>query len=339
MTTHTSIDDSVDVQGAPAIAGLTFRRFRGDSDFPKMVAVLQRARKADQNDELATAEDMARSYANLKNCDPYKDVLIAEVGGHVVGYNRASWWKELSGTHVYEHFGQVAPEWRNKGIGRALLRHAEAHLRQIAAQHPADGDRLFDTGALNTQPGLISLLESEGYSPIRPGYDMVRPNLDNIPDAPLPEGMEVRPAKPEHYRAIWEAEVEAFRDHWGEWETEEADYPRWLNDPMFQPDLWQVAWEGDQVAGMVRNFINHEGNKQFGRLRGYTEYISVRRPWRRRGVARALIASSFHLHKQLGMTEAALGVDGENPNGALQLYQSMGFQITKVWTSYRKPLK
>ena len=155
----------------------------------------------------------------------------------------------------------------------------------------------------------------------------------------MPEGIEVRPVKSEHLRAIWEAEVEGFKDHWGEWQTEEGDYERWLNRPIFQPDIWQVAWDGDQVVGMVRNFISEAENTRYGRLRGYTEDISVRRAWRKRGVARALIARSFALLKELGMTEAALGVDAENPNGALQLYESMGFKQDKVYTSYRKPLK
>ena len=57
----------------------------------------------------------------MKNCDPYKDMVIVEVDGQIIGYNRASWWKELSGTYVYEHFGNILPEWREKGIGRALL--------------------------------------------------------------------------------------------------------------------------------------------------------------------------------------------------------------------------
>ena len=116
------------------------------------------------------------------------------------------------------------------------------------------------------------------------------------------------------------------------------DYQRFLNEVPFQPHLWQVAWDGDQVAGMVRNFIDDEQNAKYNRKRGYTESISVRRPWRKRGLARALIARSFNMHRDLGMTEAALGVDTQNPNGARQLYESMGFQTVWSSSSYRKPL-
>ncbi|HKP52561.1 MAG TPA: GNAT family N-acetyltransferase [Chloroflexia bacterium] len=342
MVSDTLTLDSVLVPGAPSIPGLTFRYFKGEQDYPQMVAVLDRASEADGREEVHTVENLASNYANLKNCDPYRDVVMVEVNGELVGYKRVSWRQELDGTYIYDHFGFIVPEWRGKGIGRALLRHSEARLREIGQEqrYATDVPRLYDTWAQDSQQGLISLIVSEGYKPVRHDYEMVRPDLENIPDAPMPEGLEVRPVQPAHYRAIWEAEVEAFQDHWGMEVTTEDDYQRWLtNWPLtFQPHLWQVAWEGDQVAGMVRNFIAEEENKKFNRKRGYTEFISVRRPWRRRGLAKALIARSFKMHKELGMEQAALGVDTENPNGALQLYESMGFKMVKHSATYRKPV-
>ena len=108
----------------------------------------------------------------------------------------------------------------------------------------------------------------------------------------------------------------------------------------FQPELWQVAWDvaTNQVAGQVRTFIDHEQNKLYDRRRGYTESISVRRPFRRRGLARALIALSLRAQRQAGMTESALGVDSENLSGAIKVYEDCGFRVTKKTTIYRKPL-
>ena len=101
-------------------------------------------------------------------------------------------------------------------------------------------------------------------------------------------------------------------------------------------DLWQIAWDGDGVAGQVRSFINHKENDDQGRLRGYTECISVRRPWRRRGLAHALILNSLRILKEHGMTEAALGVDTENISGALRLYERCGFRPERSGSIYRK---
>ncbi|MCK4310901.1 MAG: GNAT family N-acetyltransferase, partial [Methanomicrobia archaeon] len=106
----------------------------------------------------------------------------------------------------------------------------------------------------------------------------------------------------------------------------------------FDPTLWQIAWAGDEIAGMVQSYINKKENEKYNRERGYTENICVRRPWRKRGLAKALIARSFKIIKERGMTEAALGVDTENPSGALRLYKSMGFKVAKQFAAYRKPL-
>jgi ribosomal protein S18 acetylase RimI-like enzyme len=87
---------------------------------------------------------------------------------------------------------------------------------------------------------------------------------------------------------------------------------------------------------MVLNCIRHDENEEYNRQRGYTEAIRVHRPWRRRGLARALIARSSSVLKEQGVTEAALGVDTENPSGALRLYESMGFRPVKRNSVYRK---
>jgi mycothiol synthase len=90
---------------------------------------------------------------------------------------------------------------------------------------------------------------------------------------------------------------------------------------------------------MVLNFIDKDQNEMYGRKRGYTENICVRRAWRKQGVAKALIAMSLKVLKERGMTEAGLGVDAENTSGALSLYKYMGYQEVKRMTIYRKEIK
>jgi mycothiol synthase len=323
---------------APDILGLTFRAFQGACDYPPIVAVSLRCWAADQIDRVITVEDVARRFAHLDNCDPYRDMLFAEVDGQVIGFVRVSWEQETEGARIHLHRGDLLPAWRGKGIGGAMLAHAERRLRAIASEHPKDGPRFFQAGAADTQTGKRALLEQRGYQPVRHFFEMVRRPLEDLPQAPMPAGLEVRPASREHYRIIWEAMDEAFRDHWAHSPATENDFQEWLKSPMFQPELWKVAWDGDQVAGMVLNFIDHQENQTYGRKRGYTEDISVRRPWRRRGLARALLLRSLHELRSRGMTEAALGVDTDNPTGALRLYQGLGYRSVKRYTTYRKPL-
>jgi len=339
MFTDTLTTNLVCLPDAPATPGLTFRPFRGESDYPAMIAVLKGSKVADQIWEGEIVADIANQYAHLTNCDPFQDVLCAEVDGEMIGYNRVFWYTEVEGNRLYVHFGFLLPEWRRQGIGRAMLHHSECRLREIAAQHPADGPRFLQSEAASTQPGVEALLLGEGYTAARHEYEMARETLDNIPLAPLPEGMQVRPVQPEHYQAIWDAKEEAFRDHWGYRPETEEDYQRWLEDAKFDPGVWRVAWDGDQVAGIVGSVINPQENAEYNRKRGWIGPVCVRRPWRRRGLAHALLAQTLQALQERGMTEAALGVDTQNLTGALRLYESMGFCAVKRFSLYRKPLK
>jgi mycothiol synthase len=328
----------VKLQDAPPVPNLRFRHFRGESDFPHMVAVTVGMKEADQLELTMSVEDVAREFKHLEHCDPYRDFLFAEVDGKVVGYTRVWWSKDPSGPYLYNHFVDLLPEWRGKGVRNAMLRYNEQKLREMAQVHPANVPHTFQAVVADSERDWISVLTNEGYSVFRYGFRMVRPNLDDIPDLPFPDGVEVRPVKPEHYRAIVDAWNEACKDMRGQIPISDEDLNAFQESPIFNPSLWQIAWHQDEVIGTVINFIDERENTEYGRKRGYVELISVKRHWRGRGIAKALIARSFNTLKSRGTTEAALGVDAENPSGALRLYQKMGFQIQKKMIFYRKPM-
>ncbi len=333
------MEDTMFVEEAPAIPGLVFRHFRGAEDFPKMIAVVESAKVIDGVDWVMTVEELARDYEHLENCDPYTDMVMAEVNGELVGHGRCWWQQEQDNTYIYPFFAQVKPAWRNQGIRRAIVRQLERRLRQIAANHPPDQHRYFQVWSSDTQTHLNQLWESEGYEIVRYNLDMVRPNLEDIPDCPAPDGIVIRPGTAAEWRPIWEAAREAFRDHWGYAEWPESDFTARQKQRTFTPPLWRIAWAGDEVAGGVLNYIDTLENEEYGRLRGYTETIFVRRPWRGQGLAKALIARSFAVLKEAGMTEASLALDADNLSGALHLYRKMGFQETKRFMTYRKNME
>jgi mycothiol synthase len=303
-----------------------------------MADVFAACAAADGLEEIVTEADIANFIENPIDSDPAHDVLIAEVEGRIVGYAWISHKVLEDGLELHQHRGYVHPDWRRRGIGTATLgrfwRRAEACRLTDGSSAP----RVLQSFALETEAGAHALAQRFGYEPIRYAFFMRRDLTQPIPTLPLPEGLEVRPALPEHRRQIWEAEREAFQDHWGYAPWPEGAYQRFVNFPHYDLSLWRVAWDGDQVAGSVLSYINEEENRIHGRLVGWAEDISVRRPWRRRGLARALIAQSLKALKARGMTEATLGVDAENRTGALRLYESLGFVVTRTWTLYRRPL-
>ncbi len=167
---------------------------------------------------------------------------------------------------------------------------------------------------------------------------MTRPCSQPVEILPIPEGIEIRPVEDQMIRQIFHAAVEAAQDQWNFVEMDEKDFIAWQENPMFDPSLWLVAWEENEVVGSVMNFVNKEENENFHRERGYTEGISTRRPWRKKGIASALLTRSIKMFIDMGMEETALGVDTENPSGALNIYKSVGYTEHKRHIVYRKPL-
>jgi GNAT superfamily N-acetyltransferase len=323
----------------PSIPGLRFRHFAGPADYPAMNDVANDAREANGVPMASDVERFAHYYAHLdpEHCDLSRDLFLVEVGDRLAGYGRCDWQDEAdSRTHYLTCF--LRPGHRRQGIGRAMLETLEERAIASLAEHPTDLPASFGADTLG-DPGADALLTRAGYVASRWFHVMVRPNLDPVADAPMPDGLEVRPVRPEHLRQIWDAGNESARELWGYSEPTEMDYERWLTDPVESDHtLWRVAWDGDQVAGQVRSFINSDLNERTGRKRGWVENILVRAPYRRRGLARALIKSSIDGLRERGMTEGALGVDTDNPTGALRLYESVGFRIESTETVYRKPM-
>jgi GNAT superfamily N-acetyltransferase len=327
------------VPGAPAIRGLEFRRFRGEADYPVMVAILDACNIADRLDYINTVEEIAWVFAHLTNCDPVRDMLFVEVDGETVAFSRVWWVEESTGERLYKSLGFVRPDWRRQGLGAAMLRYNERYLRDIAHGHPAEIPKLLRVWATGTEYGAQALFAQAGYEPVRHMITMTRPIDLPLPDAPLPAGLAVRPVEPGHVRAIWDGMWEARRDHWGYVQPTEQDYQRWTQGRLFVPELWKVAWDGEEVAGMVLNRIDQEQNEKYQRQRGYTQDIFVRRPWRRRGLARSLLARSIEMFREMGMEETALGVDTQNPSGALGLYEGMGYREVQRHTIFNKGME
>jgi ribosomal protein S18 acetylase RimI-like enzyme len=274
----------------------------------------------------------------------------------VIAFGQARALDDNDGARNYTAGGEVHPEWRSRGIGRAILRHNVRHQRERARREAAaereaaepgaaepgaaDRERRLESNAMESAAPRVRLLESEGFIAVRWFFEMLRPNLHQgeIADMPMPDGLEIRPVEAADYRTIWDADQEAFRDHWGAQPEGEVGFDLFFSGPDFRPDLWRVAWDGDQVAGVVMNRIMTSFNEQSGERRGEVAGVSVRRQWRRRGLARALVADSLRALRDVGMTSAVLGVDAENPTGALGVYEANGFVVHRRGMNFRRPL-
>lgn len=277
-----------------------------------------------------TVEDM-RQYWSEPGFNLATDAWVVETSdGRIVGY------EELYNRHAYASFegdGYVHPQFEGQGIGTALLRALETRARVMMNQAEPDLRVFIRNGMGQSDARGHELHQNEGYAPIRYSWRM-EIQLDAPPPAPVwPEGVELRPFQPtEQAHAVYEASGEAFRDHWGHvpmpyenWETHT------IHRPGFDPALYFVAWDGDQVAGMSLCRVKPET--------GWVGTLAVRRPWRKRGLGQALLHHSFGEFYRRGVKTIGLGVDAGSLTGATRLYQRVGMKVAMEYVFYQKDLR
>ena len=273
--------------------------------------------------------------------DPATDLKIVEVDGEITGYVRVEWSDMDDNERWHESTCLLRPDVRRRGIGRAMLEWTEERRREIAEGHLRAGDqpereRVLTTWSFDGDLGGRALLDATGYISFRHFFSMRRPNLDDIADLPLPDGLELRPIPPDRdaMRRVVDADSDGFRDHFGWTETTEEEYLAFVEDPDTDPALWLVAFDGEEIAGAVLNGIHTPERRG---PEGWLDSVFTLPRWRRRGLARALIARSLRLLRDRGLDNANLGVDATNPHQALALYESAGFEVRSSSTVYRKP--
>jgi GNAT superfamily N-acetyltransferase len=308
-----------------------------------MLDIINGVKAADGDERSDSLEDIANGYAHLVRCNPETDLIFAEINNTAIGYGR-TWWGEdaRTGEYLYNHFVFLKPAWRGKGIGRAMAGYLmERGQKTAQAEHPADAPKAYQVWLNDKQTWAHELYGALGFEAIRNGFEMTRDLTEPIEDRELPAGFEIRPVLEEHIPLIWEADIAAFRDHWGfvEPTEEQANYAERRTNSAWNPSLWKVAWHGDQMAGMVGNFVNQAENEEYERKRGYTEDIFVTKAFRKRGLASYLITESMKMFRDMGYEEAALGVDAENLTGALNVYKNLGYRVVRTSTTYRKPMR
>ena len=263
--------------------------------------------------------------------DLERDAFVVETGeGRIVGYES---FNDLHEHATLEMDGYVHPEFKGRGIGTLLLRMVEARARG-EIELAAPDVRVSLRGIIdNRDPQSHDLLRNEGYQPLRYHWRM-EIVLDGPPPEPkFPEGIELRPfVKGEHDVAVWQAQNEAWRDHWG---SHDVPFDEWnrskFEDPEFDPSLWPIAWDGDQVAGFSLN--------RYRMGIGWIRTLGVRRPWRKRGLGEALLLHSFGEFYKRGTKTIGLGVDAQNPTGATRLYQKVGMYVASEFVTYEKELR
>ncbi|MBW4592788.1 MAG: GNAT family N-acetyltransferase [Brasilonema angustatum HA4187-MV1] len=167
---------------------------------------------------------------------------------------------------------------------------------------------------------------------------MRRSLKESIPEPQFPGNFTIRQVKPEQDAEAWvEMHNQSFIDAWNHHPLTVKHYKYLRSHPTYRPDLDLVAIAPDGTfAACCKCIINPESNIRTGHNEGWIDELGTRRGFRRIGLGRAMLLCGMRHLQAAGMDMAKLSVDFYNPNGALQLYESVGFYKLYTWISYVK---
>jgi mycothiol synthase len=317
-----------------------FRTFLGNNDFQSMLNLFLRCQNIDRLDKVYTISSLEQELQQLPNFDIKKQLFFIQSKNNpnITGTISVNWRMDTDNNLIYEfHHWMVDPDKRSEGIDKLLLENAEDWFIHNEKNYRYTGEKWMQTRIQSTQTSQIRMLEESGYTIHRRTIKLSRPTNLDLPIVSVPEGLVIRKPEPFEYRKVLMANDEAFHDLWGYSPKTEEQFKGWENSQFFQPEYWKVAWDQDQIAGMVLGYIDNEENAALNTRYGYTEEIAVLRPWRRKGIARWLLIESIRLFRDLGMEKTVLSVDSQNQTGAYSFYNQIGYQPTNEFLYYRKP--
>jgi ribosomal protein S18 acetylase RimI-like enzyme len=314
------------------------RPLRVPDDYPALTAANQAARSAAGRPSSITVADLTRYLEHQVNCDPERGFVVAERDGRVCGYGIVFWRDLVEGGRIVVGHGILDPDARTEETTATLFGWLDERLAVVGAGLTDPRPEYASAFTWVDNARASAFLAGRGWSVVARAYEMLRHSLDDIPKRRVPDGLDIRPVGHADAPRVWDALVDGFRDHRHKPEATDEDRERFLDNPVHDPSLWVIAFDGDEIAGGVVNIVDLEENAETGNRRGYVEAVFTRPAWRRRGLARALVAESLVRLRDRGMTSALLGVDGANPNQAMTLYEDIGFEIAATELEWRRPL-
>lgn len=233
--------------------------------------------------------------------------------------------------------GAVAIRHHGRGIGAALVAEAERRARRFVPSAPPGERIVMHAGTLAEEPRVAALLTAHGYFEAR-RFAQMSIEFDRPPNPPpaIPE-IEIRQLAPGDERAVYDCLTEAFADHWGgNWPTQEVWLQRHVDaSTNFDPELWQLAWDGTTLAGVLIADPDADGDPTLG----HVSNIGVRRAYRRRGIGEALLRTSFAQFHARGLRGVVLEVDAESITGATRLYERLGMRAVPRFSQWEKELR
>lgn len=298
-------------------------------DIEAVTELVQICERAEYGQVETTLEDISTRWHD-PDCNLATDTwIVCSSEGQVVGFSRV-WDREH--IRIYTS-GEVHPDYRRRGIGTYLLNVAETRALQHIPQAVPDARITLNSGASSQNVAGQRLLEQHQFKLIRHSWRMAI-EMNEVPPVPeWAEGITVRTVTPDMARAVFEADDEAFKDHWGYLPSTFEAWEYWMiKRESYDPTLWFLAMDGNEIAGI--SLCKNE--KELG---GWVDTLGVRRRWRRNGIGLALLYHTFGEFYRRGISSVSLAVDAQSLTGATRLYERAGMHVVRQYNDYEKELR
>jgi len=285
------------------------------------------------------SEDVRLVFAPLVSLNSPNVTSGVAPNGELVGYVEV-WTTSKPPVHPWI-WARVDPRYEKLGIDAYLFAWGEARAQKALDEVPADLRFAPQVGTYQQAESVKKLFADMGYHRIRSSYSM-RINMDTPPIAPeWPAGITLRTYNPEtDLASVYRADDDSFRDHYGYVEMPfEEGLERFKHFMTgyegFDPTLWFLAMDGDEIAGICLCREHAYDNPDVG----YINTLGVLRAWRKRGIGLALLRHAFCELYRRGQRKAGLGVDAENLTGALHLYENAGMHVHQAFDRFEKEIR
>lgn len=312
-----------------AIPGINWRPFERD-DLPAIAEFYAEVEAFDRKAERTSLSGLQEFWDSPRSV-PSEDTLAGyDSDGRVMAIAWSGCNRSVTERRSVFLGGAVRPDRRGEGIGHAVLAWDIAHGRawDRATREPGFGPLLLRLWCPVDQADVRDLADRAGLHVERHFFEMSRP-LTDVPESVTPDGIRITGWDPDRTDEVLQVVNAAFRDHWG---YADASAEMWADN--LAASSFRSKWsclaideETDRIVGVAFNCA-YEQDWSEDHRGGCTDKLVVLREYRGRGIAHALLIESMRRFAAASMDAAALGVDAENPSGALGLYESLGYVNT-----------
>ncbi len=317
-------------------AGSTARPVNPKSDLRGVFEVSSAAAIAEYGVPDVSEEMIARAWS-LPSLDLDRDGwLVSDASGRTVGF---AIFLDNQEEHVaLRIIFRVHPDLAGGSVSDVLLAWAAARARENLPLAPPDARVALTTGVASVNEEAIAALERNGWSRDRVNWEMeIDLTAAELPAPNWPEGITLRTADlAADAPAVHAAESDAFSDHYG---YLPQPYDGWLHFRTrvmrAEPDLWFLAMDGDEIAGLALCSSERPGESEHG----WVSSLGVRRQWRQRGLGLAILRHAFREIAARGKPRAGLGVDSQSLTGATRLYEKAGMRLVRQHFDYELLLR